>query len=316
MRVTLKDVARLATVNFTLVSKYINQTPGVRMRPETRQRIESAIHELKYQPITVARALRYGRTDTLGLIVGNLTNEYFAHYADSAIIEAEKLGFRLLISVCKDGDPEKAIRGLYANQVDGIVCCDCFNPGSAPCPMLTERSFSMASMKKAVADSMRYLAEHECSSITGLFTDDRWPEIFSSLDHTPFISQDFQSLPHDPAERRKLLRGICGKRPDAIFSTGWKTVNMLSVILEKEFPDYDPLIILWANCKGHFLANPRIRGVLHTSTLLSIKETFTSLANMVASSGEVRRPAPVPCRFIPREKSAYGELIVEEFSLT
>ena len=252
----------------------------------------------------------------MGLIVGNLTNEYFAHYADSAIIEAEKLGFRLLISVCKDGDPEKAIRGLYANQVDGIVCCDCFNPGSAPCPMLTERSFSMASMKKAVADSMRYLAEHECSSITGLFTDDRWPEIFSSLDHTPFISQDFQSLPHDPAERRKLLRGICGKRPDAIFSTGWKTVNMLSVILEKEFPDYDPLIILWANCKGPFLANPRIRGVLHTSTLLSIKETFTSLANMVASSGEVRRPAPVPCRFIPREKSAYGELIVEEFSLT
>lgn len=55
MRVTLKDVARLANVNFTLVSKYINQTPGVRMRPETRQRIESAIHELKYQPITVAR---------------------------------------------------------------------------------------------------------------------------------------------------------------------------------------------------------------------------------------------------------------------
>ena len=91
---------------------------------------------------------------------------------------------------------------------------------------------------------------------------------------------------------------------------------MLSVILEKEFPDYDPLIILWANCKGPFLANPRIRGVLHTSTLLSIKETFTSLANMVAISGEVRRPAPVPCRFIPREKSAYGELIVEEFSLT
>ena len=170
-------------------------------------------------------------------------------------------------------------------------------------------------MKKAVADSMRYLAEHECSSITGLFTDDRWPEIFSSLDHTPFISQDFQSLPHDPAERRKLLRGICGKRPDAIFSTGWKTVNMLSVILEKEFPDYDPLIILWANCKGPFLANPRIRGVLHTSTLLSIKETFTSLANMVAISGEVRRPAPVPCRFIPREKSAYGELIVDELSL-
>ena len=316
MRVTLKDVARLANVNFTLVSKYINQTPGVRMRPETRQRIESAIHELKYQPITVARALRCGRTDTLGLIVGNLTNEYFAHYADSAIVEAEKLGFRLLISVCKDGDPEKAIQGLYANQVDGIVCCDCFNPGTAPCPMLTERSFSMASMKKAVADSMQYLAGHGCSSVTGLFTDSRWPEIFSAFDHSPFLSRDFQSLPRDPAERGRLLRKMCRKRPDAIFSTGWKTVNVLSSILEREFPEYDPLIILWANCKGPFLANPRIRGVLHTSTLLSIKETFTSLANMVASSGEVRRPAPVPCRFIPREKSAYGELIVEEFSLT
>lgn len=315
MRVTLKDVARLANVNFTLVSKYINQTPGVRMRPETRQRIESAIHELKYQPITVARALRYGRTDTLGLIVGNLTNEYFAHYADSAIIEAEKLGFRLLISVCKDGDPEKAIRGLYANQVDGIVCCDCFNPGSAPCPMLTERSFSMASMKKAVADSMRYLAEHECSSITGLFTDDRWPEIFPRWIIRRLFRRTSSRCPMTRRNAGNAAR-ICGKRPRRDFFDGLEDGDMLAVILEKEFPDYDPLIMFVGKLQRALSGESPVRGVLHTSTLLSIKETFTSLANMVASSGEVRRPAPVPCRFIPREKSAYGELIVEEFSLT
>ena len=316
MHATLKDVARLANVNFTLVSKYINRTPGVRMRPETRQRIESAIHELKYHPISTARALRCGRSNTIGLIVGNLTNEYFAHYADSALLESEKLGFRLLISVCKDGNPEDAIQGLYANQVDGIICCDCFNPGTAPCPLLTERSFSMASMKKAVADAMANLSAKGCRSMVSMYTDKRWPEIFSSLGPGTLHSLEFQALPADLTERSRLLREICMKRPDAIFSSGWKTVNMLSGILDREFPGYDPLILLWANCKGPFLRNPRIRGVLHTSTLLSIKETFTSLARRIAEGGDAGRPAPVPCRFIPGEDPAYTELIVDEFSLT
>lgn len=315
MRVTLKEVAKRADVNFTLVSKYINQTQGVRMRPETQERIRKAIRELDYHPISTARALRCGRTNTLGLVVGNLTNEYFAHYADLAIMEAEKLGFRLLLAVCKNGEPQEAIQNLYVNQVDGIVCCDCFNPGPAPCLMLTERSFFMDSMKTAMGNAIRYLKKNGCTSMAGVFTDNRWLEIFSDREQTA-LTPEIRLLPRDPSERDALLREICRKRPDAIFSSGWKTVNRLSDILTKEFPGYDPRLIVWANCQGPFLKNPRIRGVLHTSTKLSIKETFASLANMIKSTGEIRRPELITCRFIPRENRAYNKLVTETFSLT
>ncbi len=83
MSVTLKDVAKVAGVNFTLVSKLINN-PDVRIRPETRERILKAIRDLNYHPSRSARALRLGRSDLLGLVSGDLTNAYFAHYADAA----------------------------------------------------------------------------------------------------------------------------------------------------------------------------------------------------------------------------------------
>ena len=43
MQPTLKDVAKLAGVSFTLVSKYLNRNPQARMTPETRERIDRAI---------------------------------------------------------------------------------------------------------------------------------------------------------------------------------------------------------------------------------------------------------------------------------
>ena len=78
-KTTLKDVAKLAGVNFTLVSKYINNNPSARMTLETKEKIQKAIEELDYHPSKVARALRSGKTNTVGLLIGNLTNKYFAH---------------------------------------------------------------------------------------------------------------------------------------------------------------------------------------------------------------------------------------------
>ena len=99
MQPTLKDVAKLAGVSFTLVSKYLNRNPQARMTPETRERIDRAIAELGYRPSAAARSLRRGCTRTLGLVIGNLTNAYFAHFADAALREANAAGYQLLISL-------------------------------------------------------------------------------------------------------------------------------------------------------------------------------------------------------------------------
>ncbi len=316
MRVTLKDIARRANVNFTLVSKYINKTPGVSIRPETRARIQKAIDELNYHPIAAARALRYGKSNTLGLVVGNLTNEYFAHYADAVIREAEKLGYRLLISVCRESSPEKAVSSLNANQVDGIICCGCFNPLPVSCPMATEQYYSVDSMKAAMNQVVKYLKTLKCRTMSGMFfSNPQWAEIFASIQVRGF-NADSCDLPLSMDRRAEFLRRICREKPDAIFSTGWQTVNLLSEILDREFPGYDPVILCWVNCKGPFMKNPRIKGVILTSTLLSIKETMAALVKQIEGRERVSASDSVPSSFITCNDPEFKALEAESFSLT
>ena len=316
MRVTLKDIARMANVNFTLVSKYINKTPGVSIRPETRERIQKAIDDLNYHPIAAARALRYGKTNTLGLVIGNLTNEYFAHYADAVLREAEKLGYRLLISVCRENSPAKALSSLHANQVDGIICCGCFDPLPVSCPMATEQSYSVDSMKAAMDQAVKYLKDQKCRTMSGIFfSNPQWAKIFASIRTADFKAGSCD-LPLAMDRREEILRRICRKKPDAIFSTGWQTVNLLSAILDREFPGYDPLILCWANCKGPFMKNPRIKGVILTSTLLSIKKTMAALVNRIEGREDGMPPDSVPCCFITCDEPEFKSLETERFSLT
>ena len=316
MRVTLKDIAKKANVNFTLVSKYINKTPGVSIRAETRQRIEDAIRELNYRPIAAARALRSGKSNTLGLAVYNLTNEYFAHYADAAIREAEKHGYNLLISVSRDNSLGSAVASLDSNQVDGIICCDNFNSPQLTCPIISEQAYSADSMKESMRQAVNYLKRKHCRNMTGIyFGSPLWAEMFDSV-NTPAFPVESYDFPVPMDQRADRLRKICRERPDAVFLAGWITVNLFSSILDREFPDYDPVILTWANCKGPFMKNPRIKGVILTSTLLLIKELITALTMQIRQSGDVVYPHCIPSRFISREDSDFITLEADTFSLT
>ena len=316
MRVTLKDIAKKANVNFTLVSKYINKTPGVSIRVETRQRIEDAIRELNYRPIAAARALRSGKSNTLGLAVYNLTNEYFAHYADAALREAEKQGYNLLISVSRDNSLGSAVANLDSNQVDGIICCDNFNSPRLTCPIISEQAYSVDSLKESMHRAVIYLKRKHCRNMIGIhFGSPLWAEIFDSANVPEFPVESYD-LPVTMNQRADRLRKICRKRPDAVFLTGWVTVNLFNSILDREVPDYDPVILTWANCKGPFMKNPRIKGVILTSTLLLVKETITALAMKIQRNGDAVKPHCISSRFISREDSDFITLEADSFALT
>jgi LacI family transcriptional regulator len=70
--VTMRDVARKADVSVKTVSRVVNDQSEV--AEETRQRVLMAIAELGYRPSKLARALVTQRTDTVGLILGDITN--------------------------------------------------------------------------------------------------------------------------------------------------------------------------------------------------------------------------------------------------
>ena len=119
-RITLHDVADLAGVSHQTVSRVINKIDNV--RPETRERVESAILELGYRPNAIARSMALGNTHTLGCISPNLTDPAFTRIIESAQTEARRQGFFILIgSAATVEDTEPLLDELLNRRVDGLI---------------------------------------------------------------------------------------------------------------------------------------------------------------------------------------------------
>jgi LacI family transcriptional regulator len=119
--VTIKDVALKSGVSITTVSHVINKTRFV--SKELCERVYAAMEELNYHPNTLARSLRMGETKTIGLIIPNNSNPFFAGLARLI----EDVGFENGYSVilCNSDDIRKKefayINMLIAKQIDGVI---------------------------------------------------------------------------------------------------------------------------------------------------------------------------------------------------
>ena len=123
--VTIQDVARRAGVpEKTAARALAGLTMGKRRDARERaERVLKAAAELGYQPSNIARALRQGKTKTLGLITGRLTNLYFAAVAEVAMDEAARAGYRLLIEISR-WEAERTyhcVKDFLSYRVDGLL---------------------------------------------------------------------------------------------------------------------------------------------------------------------------------------------------
>ena len=119
---TMRDVADRAGVGLATVSRVVNGLGSV--RPATAERVRAAILELGFQRNEVARALRPGQhSQTVGLLLGDLTNPFYATLAKAAVAVAGAARFAVVLSTV-DEDPEverQAIRELVGRRVAGLV---------------------------------------------------------------------------------------------------------------------------------------------------------------------------------------------------
>ena len=120
---SIKDVAKLAEVSVTTVSRVINNRGYI--GKETRKKVEQAMKQLNYQPNQVARALQNKQTTLLGVIVPDVSHPFFAQVVKHIEINAAKSGYKLIICNSLD-DHEKEenyINMLRANRIEGIIMC-------------------------------------------------------------------------------------------------------------------------------------------------------------------------------------------------
>lgn len=122
-RVTMAQVAREAQVSLMTVSRVINDKEGV--SEATRGRVQAVIEELGYRPSNIARGLVTKRTGTLGLVVPDIANPFFAEVARGAEYIAYDAGYNVFL--CNTGEniqrELEVLETLVEKRVDGVMVC-------------------------------------------------------------------------------------------------------------------------------------------------------------------------------------------------
>jgi len=118
---TLKDVAAVAGVTVTTVSRVLNNRGYI--SDKTRKRVYSAMEELDYQPNEVARSLIRKKSNLIGLIIPDVAHPFFSELTSHIEYFAYKAGYKILLcDSYQESDKEKDyITMLRSNQVDGII---------------------------------------------------------------------------------------------------------------------------------------------------------------------------------------------------
>lgn len=121
MKSTIRDVAKYANVSISTVSRVMNAPDTV--VEEKRAKVLEAIEALQYQPNGFARGLIYKKSDTLGVMIPDIENPYYAGLIRGMQDAAVMLNHSLMI--CNtDRDKKRTIayvQNFFEKQVDGII---------------------------------------------------------------------------------------------------------------------------------------------------------------------------------------------------
>lgn len=123
---TIKVIADRAGVSLTTVSRVLSgMAKKYRISQATEERVRQIAKELNYKPNQIARALRLKYTNTIGMIIPDISNPFFSSIARSVENESRKAGYSVIICDSQeDTELEKnSIKILGMRQVDGLIIC-------------------------------------------------------------------------------------------------------------------------------------------------------------------------------------------------
>lgn len=179
----LKDVAQLAGVSVTTVSRVINSYGS--LSEKTINKVHAAMRQLNYQPNALARAMQGKPSKFIGLIFPNLTNPFFAELVNELERQLFKQGYKTIIASSAE-NPEiehEYLSMLMANQVDGIISgshnLDIEEYHQIAAPIVSFDRYLADNIPIVASDSYRggrmaveYLLDHQASHIAVIVDED------------------------------------------------------------------------------------------------------------------------------------------------
>ena len=116
---TINDVAAVAGVSRQTVTRAVNDMPGI--SAQTRARVLAAARDLHYRPSRFGRGLVNPKTRTLGLLIDDLRNPYYAELASEVLELASSAGWNVILTERAHTALDQFMVDDFANQVDAII---------------------------------------------------------------------------------------------------------------------------------------------------------------------------------------------------
>lgn len=165
-KTSLKDIAESLGVSKALVSLVMNGKGDERgINKETQERVREKARELNYIPNQYARGLRMGKTNTLGVIVPDISNPFYAQLCKAIEVEAGIAGFSIIIcNTFEDTKKErKLIADLLNRSIDGFILASSFDSANeieslklSDFPVvLVDRTFESVEMDAVSVDNFK-----------------------------------------------------------------------------------------------------------------------------------------------------------------
>lgn len=121
MGMTIVDIARIAGVGVSTVSRVINNHPDVKY--ETRERILEIIRENNYIPNNSARVLKQTNTNNIGILIRGVFNPFFAALLKNISMSVEKAGYSIIVHYHNNVDDVSTLVGFVKEKrLQGVIC--------------------------------------------------------------------------------------------------------------------------------------------------------------------------------------------------
>lgn len=118
-RVTSRDVARLANVSQSAVSRAFRL--GASVSPDLRARVLEAARGIGYRPNALARAMISKKSGLIAVLLAYLDNHLYPLMLEHLSRRLQQHGFRVLLFITDEGDPDQVVQQMLQYQVEGIV---------------------------------------------------------------------------------------------------------------------------------------------------------------------------------------------------
>ena len=121
--VTQLDIAKKLDVTRITVSKALRNHPDI--STEMKKRVHETAEKLGYVPNLIAKNLTSQKTCTIGLVIPDLENSFFAYITDSVIDAASEREYNVLVTVSRESRENEIqnIQNLIGMRVDGMLVC-------------------------------------------------------------------------------------------------------------------------------------------------------------------------------------------------